>query len=435
MQENLTLMGVNQNTSENINDLFSNFESNLSPVIDEIYNRLSYVGEDLEIFKNDEKLNLLKERHKAHILDLGHGLFNENFQASAQSLGANINDLPPNFIMASYAFLLENLMVEAVSKTRFNRKKLVEKLSSAIKSVFFDLTMVMSDLPAPKENIDETFVGEETAPAAAPAFDTTQLTEKADNIAIKLARITDMCNQNTDGTETDSADLKKTTQAIFESSKEASSNVETVSTAAEELSTSISEISRQVAQSSALSSEAVEKSQLASETVSRLVDASEKIGQIVKLINDIAGQTNLLALNATIEAARAQEAGKGFAVVASEVKNLASQTSKATEDITSQVGDIQAITNGAVEAIEAIRGAITSVNQTSSAIAGAVEQQDSATQEIARNVAKAASSTRHVSEEIHSIVDASSDGSVKTEIQDMVHEITTEVNALKALIA
>ncbi len=432
MQENLTLMGINENTSQNINQLFSTLEESLDPIIDEIYSRLSFIGEDLDIFKDTEKLNLLKERHKAHILDLGHGLFNDNFFVSAQTLSQNISPMPTHFIVASYSFLLENLVVEAVAKNRWNKKRLSEVLSSAVKAAFFDLSLVLPGAPAPdvQPPKDEDLF-DETPDTATPQTTTPQgIEEKVNSLSMKLARIIDMCNQMSSENE----QVEQTTKGVFETSQEASSNVETVATAAEELSASISEIARQVSQSSSLSEEAVSKSELASETVSRLVEASEKIGEIVKLINDIAGQTNLLALNATIEAARAQEAGKGFAVVASEVKNLASQTSKATEDITSQVGDIQSITNGAVEAIRAIRDAITSVSETSSAIASAVEEQDSATQEIAKNVTKAASGTRDVATKIKTVVDSSSSsGSVSGQIQDIIHEVTAEINELKEL--
>ena len=128
--------------------------------------------------------------------------------------------------------------------------------------------------------------------------------------------------------------------------------------------------------------------------------AAQKIGDVVKLISDIASQTNLLALNATIEAARAGEAGRGFAVVASEVKSLASQTAKATEEISAQVGAMQGATADAVRAIESIGGTIVAINEIASAISVAVDQQGSATREIARNVQQAAQGTGQVSSDI-----------------------------------
>jgi methyl-accepting chemotaxis protein len=133
---------------------------------------------------------------------------------------------------------------------------------------------------------------------------------------------------------------------------------------------------------------------------------AQKIGDIVKLINDIASQTNLLALNATIEAARAGEAGKGFAVVASEVKSLATQKSKATEDIAAQISGIQGATQKSVTAIAAIGKTIGEISQIATTIASAVEQQGAATQEIARNVQQAAAGTQEVSSNVAGVTEA-----------------------------
>jgi methyl-accepting chemotaxis protein len=141
-------------------------------------------------------------------------------------------------------------------------------------------------------------------------------------------------------------------------------------------------------------------------TVAALSQAAGKIGDVVKLINDIAGQTNLLALNATIEAARAGDAGKGFAVVASEVKNLATQTAKATEDISRQIGEIQAATRQAVGDIQSIGQAIKSIHGTATEIASAVDQQGAATNEITRNIQEAARGTQAVAATIAHVTEA-----------------------------
>ncbi|HEY6023495.1 MAG TPA: PAS-domain containing protein [Pseudolabrys sp.] len=177
---------------------------------------------------------------------------------------------------------------------------------------------------------------------------------------------------------------------------EASTNVETAAVAADELSHSIGEISRQLTHTSEVVGFATNEARSTDGEIAGLAEGAQKIGDVVKLIRNIAGQTNLLALNATIEAARAGEAGKGFAVVASEVKSLAVQTAKATEDIANHILAVQNSTSAAVEAIRQIAGRMHEINANTSAVAASVEQQNSATSEISRNVASAAQGTSHV---------------------------------------
>ncbi|WP_114111360.1 methyl-accepting chemotaxis protein [Thalassospira xiamenensis] len=185
--------------------------------------------------------------------------------------------------------------------------------------------------------------------------------------------------------------------AVSSGTEEASSNVQLVATAATELAASINEISGQVSETSNMAQSATERARHTNENIQGLNDAALKIGEVIGLISDIAGQTNLLALNATIEAARAGDAGKGFAVVASEVKNLANQTAKATDEITSQINGIQQATGLAVEAIDEIVRMISDISERAAAVAAAVEQQTVATSEISQNVEQAAAGTEEIS--------------------------------------
>jgi len=202
------------------------------------------------------------------------------------------------------------------------------------------------------------------------------------------------------GLSTVSRQTNARVQTAEKASGEASLSVESVASASEELNASINDISQQAAHAAGIASRAVNQARQTDGTVQGLAKTASRIGEVVGLINTIASQTNLLALNATIEAARAGEAGRGFAVVASEVKSLASQTAKATEDISEQIADIQKVAGEAIDAIKGIGSIIGEVNEVATAIAAAVQQQGTATQEIARSTQIASQGTRNVSDNI-----------------------------------
>lgn len=217
-------------------------------------------------------------------------------------------------------------------------------------------------------------------------------------------------------------DSSRLSGVVSQASDEASTNVQTVAAAADELSHSIREISDQLSRANAVTQEAVSEVTTSTAKVGNLSERAKQVGEIINLITDIASQTNLLALNATIEAARAGEAGKGFAVVASEVKSLANQTAKATEEIGGQIGEMQSATDEAVTAITNIDRVINQVSEITTGIASAVEEQSAATHEISRNVQQAASGTEDVSSNIVKV----NDGAAKTEdaAQQVLHGIT-----------
>jgi len=224
-------------------------------------------------------------------------------------------------------------------------------------------------------------------------------------------------------------------QAVAAATEQASASVQTVASAAEQLSASIAEIAHQVEQSNGASREAAGEARRSDAIVKELAESSAHIGDVVNLITDIANQTNLLALNATIEAARAGEAGKGFAVVAGEVKNLASQTAKATEEIGRQIAGIQEATEHVVAAIASIVSRITEVNDVSAAIAAAVEEQSAAAREIARNVAQAAAGTQEVATNIVGVNQTAGEtGAASRQVLSASQSLAREAGTLRSVV-
>lgn len=257
--------------------------------------------------------------------------------------------------------------------------------------------------------------------------------EEASNDALQNVLNVASSLQDTSTTMASAAETTNQQSNTVQSGAEtASENVQTVATATEELSGSIEEISRQVTQSNAVSEQAVEESRKTRETMKGLAASAETIGDVVNLIQEIAAQTNLLALNATIEAARAGEAGKGFAVVASEVKQLANQTSKATDEIAQQISTIQSTAITAVKAIEQVDDVIEKISGYSASVASAVEQQSSATRHIADNVQQAASGTNTVTESISGLNEAANETTqAAQQVQLLSGNLSEEAERLK----
>ncbi|WP_415715675.1 methyl-accepting chemotaxis protein [Roseibium sp.] len=224
------------------------------------------------------------------------------------------------------------------------------------------------------------------------------VTESVNDLNVMSSNVADAC------TKTSEQSL-----VVASGAEEAATNMQSVAASTEELTSSISEINRQVVSAAETANHAVEKSRTMSIEINSLSQTSSKIGEVVQLINDIASQTNLLALNATIEAARAGEMGRGFAIVAQEVKALAGQTATATEEINNQITGLQDVTTRAVDACAKISQSIETVSEVSTAIASAVEQQTAATGEISHNVDEAAAGAADVTKGIASVQQATVD--------------------------
>jgi methyl-accepting chemotaxis protein len=264
----------------------------------------------------------------------------------------------------------------------------------------------------------------------------TEITGRFDSIVTnKLANMTNAAKSLHETSNALSANAEETERrsvTVLAATEQAVGNVETVAAAGNQLSNSITEISRRVSESARITSDAEREALGTNQKIESLAEAARRISEVTELISGIAAQTNLLALNATIEAARAGEAGRGFAVVANEVKILATQTAKATGDIAGQITEMQRSTGEAVAAIRGITSTIVRINELSTAIASAVEEQGAATEEIVRNVDQAAQGTRAVAGNISDVTNAATEtGRMATTVFEAASGLQSESNTLR----
>jgi methyl-accepting chemotaxis protein len=221
----------------------------------------------------------------------------------------------------------------------------------------------------------------------------TQLSATAE----QLAHGAEATTQQSGAVAAAAEEMSASMQHMAASTEQMSGNVKSVASAVEQMTAAISEVARSAERAAGVADSAARSAETSNNKIGHLSVAAVEIGKVIEVIQDIAEQTNLLALNATIEAARAGDAGKGFAVVATEVKELAKQTSQATEDIRGRIESIQASAGDAVQALQEISCVVTQVNEASRTIASAVEEQSITTREIAQNVARAAENAETVS--------------------------------------
>lgn len=293
----------------------------------------------------------------------------------------------------------------------------------------FKLTLIEIERLRQEAIEEEQRIEQEKREATLRLADELERTVKA--VSDSVADAVHDLEQTAAGIAANSVQTSDRASTVAAAAEQSSVSIQTVAGAAEELNASIQEISRQVAEALVLTNTTTEQARASSATVENLTNAAQKIDDVVSLINEIAGQTNLLALNATIEAARAGEAGKGFAVVASEVKALATQTAKATEDIRTQVEELQTGSSYTRNAMLKVMQAIAAMDQQIAGISAAVEEQTAVTSEISRNVAEVAGGSSNISENIKDVsMGANSASAASEELRATVASLASQSTLL-----
>ncbi|GIK81958.1 MAG: globin-coupled sensor protein [Pseudorhodoplanes sp.] len=401
----------------------------LPGILDNFYGHIAQCPDVAKFFGSEQHMRHAREMQLRHWSTIVSGTFDNTYMTSVTRIGEAHNrlGLEPCWYIGGYSYILGGLLEAIVCRTSGGwsgaaQTKKAQMISAILKAALLDMDLAISVyLDAGVRDKRETL-----AKLAASFEDSVGgIVEAVSSSAAELKTAAGTLSQTADTTQ-------QLTNVVADASREASSNIQSVAVATEELNSSIAEIGARIHESNRITNDAVAQAKRTDELIGDLSKAAQKIGDVIKLITDIAGQTNLLALNATIEAARAGEAGRGFAVVASEVKALASQTARATGEISEQISNMQAATQESVSAINEIGATIQRIFETSTAIAAAVEEQASATQEIARNVQHTADGTSRVSANIDGVNSQAAEiGSASTHVLGSANSLATESDRLK----
>ncbi len=417
-RERLRFLNIDSETSRLLAAFWAVAEPALPTLLEDFYRHVTAIPELARMLGSD--IPRLRRAQASHWERLFSGRFDDAYFNGVRAIGLMHNKigLEPRWYMGGYSFVQSRLTALAIKTHRWSPAKAAATVAAINSAVMLDMEIAISVYVESMLN--------DRAGLARKALDLTQdFSSKVGQLAGLVSSAATQL-QATAQSMTGTADMTmQQASTVASAAEEASVNVQTVASSAEELASSIGEISRQVAQSAKIAGKAADDAKRTDTVVRALAEGARTIGEVVGLISNIAGQTNLLALNATIEAARAGDAGKGFAVVASEVKSLATQTAKATDQISQQIGQIQSATNEAVAAIQGIAATIGEVNEIAAAIASAVEEQGAATKEIARNVQQASAGTQEVTSNIAGVRAGASDtGAAASEVLSAAGELS-----------
>ena len=398
-----TFFGLDDTVCRHVAEAKPTIERHLDAVLDRFYAAIAEQPHLREMFASEERIGAAKEKQKQHWARLFSGTFDSDYVASVRRI-ANVHvnlGLEPQWYLGGYSRIMADLHgilvreAPALKKTD-DRARLIALIDAVDRAVMFDCSLTIAVYHAVQQAAYQ-----ERLDAMADRFD-----EAVGGVIETVTREIGNMTEISADIQTKMADTKAEAATASSASEETATNTSTVAGAAEELSASFDEINGQTTTAASTAEGAVATAHDASTKVDHLSEVSSTIRNVVALIKDISEQTNLLALNATIEAARAGDAGKGFAVVAGEVKNLASQTSKATDQITQQVDAMNEATGETVTAISDISNKIETMRDSLTAIASAVEEQNAATAEVTRSVGEASAGSAEVSRAIVAVDEA-----------------------------
>jgi methyl-accepting chemotaxis protein len=397
LSQRLAFLGIDENVKATLREAKPYIDAVLPGILSGFYNHLKNFPEVANMFSGQPMMDRAKSLQESHWGLITSGQFDEAYVASVRKIGQVHNriGLEPRWYLGGYNFITCAIFEGVSAQLRDSTFKNVSArrgawLSALNRAIMLDIDFAISIYLEEGRNERKALLD-----GLAQNFET--------SVSSVIREVTSSANHMQESAQSLSKiarDSKERALIVAAAATETSQTSAGVASASEELSSAIREISAQTQQSTIITKQATEIVQLVSQSMLALVEQTKNISQVTEFINNVAGQINLLALNATIESARAGDAGKGFAVVASEVKNLAGQTTKASEEIGQQVQSIQDASARTESQVKQIVEVIGQINANISSIAAAVEEQSAATSEIAKNVTGTSEASNEVSRNI-----------------------------------